>query len=750
LLCGTLAALLAAGGAWALLGGGSPAPENASPEEAPDLSFGSNVRMKVDDSGFAPAEHFVPPIKDPADFEEIRQAYDHLGYRGAAHFEALGAAGNMTPQEDGERQLLMTVLYLYEGDTDRAATVLEKLRARALTDPDIRPGLPTIIYLQGITSLRRAENENCVQNCCQGSCIFPIQASAIHKKRQGARDAVRYFTEYIRQRPDDLVVRWLLNISYMVLGEYPDGVPSEYRLPLDPMRSEFDIGHFTDVAKEVGIDRFNQAGMGIVDDFDNDGWLDLVMSSWDPAQPMAYYHNKGDGTFEDRTKGSGLEKQLGGLTCFQTDYNNDGWLDVYVCRGGWRGVPVRHSLLRNNKDGTFTDVTKQAGLDFPVDGMVAAWADYDNDGHLDVFIAGETTRSRLYHNRGDGTFEEVALKAGMDCTGVYCKGATWGDYDGDGYPDLFITNKNGPDRLYHNNRDGTFTDVAPQLGIAQHHEGYACWFFDYDNDGWPDIFAVSYEQHLEPALRSQLGLPHKGVTCRLYRNLGGKGFKDVSAETGMNIAISSMGVNFADFDNDGFLDIYFGTGTPQYASLMPNRMFKNVQGKRFADITMSSGTGHLQKGHGVSSGDIRHSGLVDLFAEMGGATPGDAFHNALFQNPGQGNHSLTVKLVGRKTNRPAIGARIKAVVAGPAPNTFYRHVTNGSSWGTNPLQQTVGLAKATKVERLEIYWPTSGTTQVFRDVPADQAIEITEFAKDYRTLYKTPAKLPSRGEGLAE
>jgi hypothetical protein len=209
-----------------------------------------------------------------------------------------------------------------------------------------------------------------------------------------------------------------------------------------------------------------------------------------------------------------------------------------------------------------------------------------------------------------------------------------------------------------------------------------------------------------------------------------------------------MGCNFADFDNDGFLDIYFGTGTPPYSMLVPNRMFKNVEGKRFADITLASGTGHLQKGHGVACGDWRHSGLVDLFVELGGATSGDRFRNVLFENPGQGNHSLTVKLVGRKTNRAAIGARIKAVVAGPAPNTFYRHVTSGSSFGANPLRQTVGLGKATTVERLEIYWPTSGTTQVFRDVPADRAIEITEFAKDYRTLYRTPQKgFPPRCRG---
>src|SRR5262249_44177833 len=156
----------------------------------------------------------------------------------------------------------------------------------------------------------------------------------------------------------------------------------------------------------------------------------------------------------------------------------------------------------------------------------------------------------------------------------------------------------------------------------------------------------------------------------------------------------TMGCNFGDFDNDGFLDMYLGTGDPDLGTLIPNRMFKNVGGERFAEITASSGTGHLQKGHSVSCADWDRDGDVDIFIEMGGAVTGDKSHNILFQNPGQGNHWLTVKLVGRKSNRPAIGARIKVVTAGDRPSTFYRHVSSGSSWGANPFQQTIGLAKA--------------------------------------------------------
>src|SRR5207302_3841409 len=164
--------------------------------------------------------------------------------------------------------------------------------------------------------------------------------------------------------------------------------------------------------------------------------------------------------------------------------------------------------------------------------------------------------------------------------------------------------------------------------------------------------------------------------------------------------------------------------------------------KRFADITATSGTGHLQKGHGVACGDWDRDGNVDLFVELGGAAPGDRYHNALFQNPGQGNSWLTVKLIGKKTNRAAIGARIKVITAGKTPLSLHRHVTSGGSFGANPLQQTIGLGKASSVASLEIFWPTSQTTQIFHDVAVDQAIEVTEFAREYRKLNWTRIEVP--------
>ena len=702
-------------------------------------------RMAFDNGGFSAAMERLTPWRDPTSLEEIRDAFIDLGPRTIAQVDRSLADPSLSPLDTMQALLLKAFLLMYEGQPREAYQVLELARSLAATSSAIEDQfLYTIVFLQGVAGLRQGENENCLDCRGEGACIFPIVPSAIHTKPDGSRLAIRHFTEYLQEFPDDPGVRWLLNVAYMTLAEYPSGVPHEYLMTFDHFGSEFDIGRFKDVSYLVGVNRLNQAGGAIMDDFDNDGLLDLVVTTMDPTQAMAYYHNKGDGTFEDRTEAAGLSQQYGGLNCVQTDYNNDGFLDIFISRGAWLRQPMRPSLLRNNGNGTFTDVTREAGLMDPVNSICAAWADFDNDGFLDLFVCNEIGPNRLYRNRGDGTFEEVAAKARVQGTRQHCKGAAWIDFDNDGYPDLFLNYYGGTPQLFHNNRNGTFTDVTVAMGITGPKGGFSCWAFDYDNDGWLDIFAACFQRTLEDVVRDMQGVPIKermDVT-RLYRNLGGKKFQDVSKETGVNKVFATMSSNFADFDNDGYLDFYLGTGDPSISTLVPNRMFKNVGGKRFAEITTTSRTGHLQKGHGVACGDWDRDGNVDLFVEVGGAVPGDRYHNVLFQNPGQGNNWLTVKLIGKKTNRAAIGARIKVVAAGDNPLTVHRHVSSGSSFGANPLQQHIGLAKAGSVKSLEIFWPTSGTTQVFHDIAANQAIEVTEFARDYRKLNWTPLRLP--------
>ncbi len=696
-------------------------------------------------SGYTAVVALMEPWTADTSLREIARHWERAGYRGVERIDARLADPRIAPAKASQLLMYKTELLLSEGEAEASYENLAILRSRVEADEkSARNLLPAVIFAQGVAALRRGENDNCIMCRGDSSCIFPISAAAVHTNPTGSRLAIRHFMEYLDLFPDDLGVRWLLNVAHMTLGEYPSKVDRRFRLNLDRfLHSEFDIGKFREVGLPAGFDRSNQAGGAIMDDFDNDGKLDVVITCWDPTESMAFYRNKGDGTFEDRSRQAGITDQLGGLVCYQADYDNDGFLDIFIPRGAWLDWPVRPTLLHNNRAGGFTDVTEQAGLLDPVNSNAAAWGDFDNDGWIDLFVACEHQRNRLYRNRGDGSFENVAVTALVDGDPAwFCKGCTWIDYDNDGYSDLFLNSLDDSGRLYHNDRDGRFTEVTVSMGIDGPYQGFSCWAWDYDNDGWLDIFATSVDRELSEVVKGLIGRPRSVHGGRLFRNLDGTGFENRTAEAGLDMVFAPMGSNFADFDNDGWLDFYLGTGEPSVATLVPNRMFKNVGGVRFADITSSSRTGHLQKGHGVACGDWDRDGDVDLFMEAGGAVNGDKYHNLLFQNPGQKNHWLTLKLIGRKTNRAAIGARIKLVTASQPPLTIHRLVSSGSSFGANALEQTIGLAGANRIASLEIRWPTSETTQVFCDIPADQAIEVTEYAPSYRRLDWKPIPQP--------
>ena len=701
-------------------------------------------KKRIDTGGFTAVLPYLDPWPPTASLEEISHYFERVGFRNIDKIDKILVQPGFPDDQKIVYTLAKASLFNYEAEPGRAYDVLETARAW-LDDREAlaRQWMGSVIFFQGTTALRQGENDNCIMCRGESSCILPITTAAVHTRPSGSRLAIKHFTEYLQEFPDDLEVRWLLNLAHMTLGEHPDKVDPRFLISIDRfIHSEFDIGKFRDVGHIVGVNRFNQSGGAIMDDFDNDGRLDLAVTGNDPAQSLSFYHNKGDGTFEDRSESAGVANQLGGLVCYQTDYDNDGRLDIFIARGAWLPHPVRPSLLRNDGNGGFTDVTARAGLLAAVNSNAAAWADYDNDGCLDLFIACEKQPHRLYKNHGDGTFDEVAAKAGVDENREkFCKGCTWIDYDNDRFPDLFLNDMRGKARLYHNNRNATFTDMTSDMGIDGPAQGFPCWAWDYDNDGWLDIFATSYDITLKDIVRGLLGQDHARHSNRLFRNVNGKGFEDKTSEAGLDMVFATMGCNFADLDNDGWLDMYLGTGDPNLATLVPNRMFKNVGGQRFAEITGTSGTGHLQKGHGVACGDWDLDGDIDIFIEMGGALRGDMYHNILFQNPGQGNNWLTVRLVGTETNRAAIGARIKAVTAGEKPRCIYRHVSSGSSFGANTLRQTIGLGKAGKIAELRIDWPTSGTTQVFRDISANQMVEITEFVSDYKTIKTKPIPL---------
>jgi hypothetical protein len=630
--------------------------------------------------------------------------------------------------------------HAYAGEMDQA--IAEYQDAYQIAMSDVPSGMLQMDEALGIAYLHKSEMENDIYSSPGDRCLLPMAPGSAYPKTADSKKAVEYFLQYLDLKPEEIEVRWLLNLTYMTLGEYPAKVPKDYLIPPSVFVSKENVGRFVDVAPAAGLNAFGMAGGVLVDDFENNGRFDVVTSSFGSCEPMHYFHNNGDGTFAEQTAKAGLSDQLGGLNILQADYDNDGCMDILVLRGGWE-VAQRKSLLRGHCDGTFTDVTAAAGLAVPATSTQAAvWVDINNDGLLDLFVGNENGPAQLFLNKGDGTFQDIAHAAGVDRI-AYTKGVAAADYDNDGWVDLYVSNMNGDNFLYHNNHDNTFTEVAGPAGTPGAGRGFSTWFFDYDNDGWPDLFVTSYFVSVEETARTYLGLPHNATTLKLYKNLGNGTFRDVTKEVGLDKVFMPMGANFGDIDNDGFLDIYLGNGNPSYGSLVPHVLLRNHDGKYFVDVTASSGTGELHKGHGIAFADMDNRGSEDIIARVGGATPADSHELRLFENPGNGNDWISLKLVGVKTNRAAIGARIKVTVEnkGQGIRSIHRTVSSGGSFGASPLQQHIGIGKSARIVDLEIWWPTSNTRQHFSNVNPNQFLEIKEFATDYTKLDRQPYRL---------
>jgi len=639
-----------------------------------------------------------------------------------------------------ETHYALANLYAYQGIMDKS--VHEWETAYQIAQEQLPGAMAELEEVLGIAYLHKSEIENDVYQNPGDRCIFPPPHPLRYEKTGDSEKAISFLSKYLQRKPEALDARWLLNLAYMTLGKYPDGVPKDFLIQPSAFESTEEVGRLTDVATAAGVKLFSESGGLIVDDFDGDGLLDIVTSDFDQCASMHFFHNNGDGTFSDRSKESGLADQFGGLNLIQTDYNNDGCLDILVLRGAWE-FPQRKSLLRNNCNGTFTDVTAAAGLAEPATStQTAVWADIDNDGYLDLFVGNENRPAQLFRNKGDGTFEEISHLAGIDEV-AFSKAVVAADYDNDGYVDFYVSNLNGNHFLYHNNHDRTFTEVAAKAGVQKPWQSFPAWFFDYDNDGWPDLFVSSYYISVDETIRTYLGLRPNAETLKLYKNMGDGTFRDVTDSVGLDKVFMPMGSNFGDIDSDGYLDFYLGTGNPSYASVVPNVLMRNHDGKFFLDVTASSGTGELHKGHAVAFADIDNDGDEDLLTEIGGAIPGDRHAFRLFENPGNGNDWISMHLVGMKSNRPAIGARIKVTVETEQHTlrSIFRTVSSGGSFGASPLTQHIGLGKGARISEVEIWWPATNTRQHFTNVEKNQFIEIREFAKEFMKLERRSFRL---------
>ena len=655
------------------------------------------------------------------------------------------------PPNDQDSYLLsaQASLLLMAGQEEKSVGIYENIINKLEFMPSDR-----LLSEVGIAYMRLGERSNCMLNHTGSSCIFPIKNDGVHKLQTGSRKAIQIYKTILRVHPDDMESRWLLNIAYMTLGEYPQKVPKD--LLIRGLNADSVAGEkpFKDIAKSLGLNVNGRAGGVAVDDFNNDGYLDIITSAWDLSDPMHYFENNKNGTFTDRTEYSGLKGITGGLNIQQTDYNNDGNIDLFVLRGAWltKGYGNQpSSLLRNNGDGTFTDVTIPSGLLYYHPTQTATWADFNNDGWLDVFVGIETSTQdmdgnssscMLYVNNHDGTFTNVTKEAHCDVVS-FVKGVTSADYDNDGFPDIFISTMTGSKYLLRNKsvKGGKvdFEDVTAKAGFAQNKERtFTTWFYDYNNDGWQDVLVSDYNFSRPLAYYSAAAALGKPVTDAgsvfLYRNNHDGTFTNVTREAGLDKVVYSMGGNFGDIDNDGYLDMYFGTGNPDFRSLVPNKLFKNVGGKKFIDITTSSRTGNLQKGHGIAFADLRNTGNQDIFAEMGGAYIGDSYTSSLYLNPRNNNNNwISLKLDGVKANKAAIGSRIKLTFTeNGVKRNVYKDVNSGGSFGASPLRQEIGIGQAKIIDEIEIKWAGSGKVQHFTNVPPNQFLRITEGVDQYK------------------
>ena len=729
-----------------------------SPEKSKTGNHKQEVNVESLKSHMAMRQYFSQLIKN----DEITNPY--YGNSLVKKYEA--ALGLAQKDENKEAVAGLTArLGLALVDYGQIEEGIKKLNiAYKIYDSPLFPKntLGELAYALGVAHMRLGETDNCCANHVPESCIIPFSETAIHSVRRGSETAIKFFKQAINTVGILPITKyksmWLLNLAFMTLGEYPQKVPVNYLIPESVFKSEVSFPKFKNVALQVGVANDSLAGGVISEDMDGDGDLDLVVSSWRKSESLRYYENQGKDGFKDKTNELKLNEIAGGLNITPADYDNDGDIDIYVSRGAWLWAQgkIPDSLIQRQEDGTYLDVTFSSGLgreNYP--SQAAAWADYNNDGHLDLYVGNEHSQennsiverngqvtgivapSKLFKNQGDGTFVDVTSEANV-ANYRFTKGCAWGDLNNDGWPDLVVSNLSGPNRLYRNNKDGTFTDIAEEAGVIEPFNSFPVWLWDFNNDGVEDIFIAGYTGSTSEYMRYAIGERFKDspATFGHYIGRGDLTYKNNASNHGLDGPVLTMGANFGDLNNDGFLDFYLGTGQPDIAELIPNQMFLNDGGRKVHDITMAIGMGHLQKGHGICFADFDNDGDQDVFQQMGGAKRVDSYRDALYANPGFKNNWIKIRLEGVQSNRSAIGARIK-VTLDEGRRYIYRTINTGGSFGANSLQQHIGIGLTKRIDEVEIFWPTSNQKQTFRNLQCNQSIFIKEGDKSFSNVKET-------------